>query len=100
MRTRDRFWDREREMGEIRRRLRSGGFGYVTGRRRIGKTATLVKACEAAGGFYHQAVEGTPEQQLLHLAEEIAQVLPVFRDVVPRRGLSFSSCFHWSACHV
>jgi len=89
LRRRNSFWDREREMREIRRRLRSRGFGYVTGRRRVGKTATLVKACEAAGGFYHQAVEGTPEQQLLHLAEEIARVLPVFHDVVPRTWNEF-----------
>ncbi len=83
------FWDREVELRQIRLRLRSGGFGYVTGRRRVGKTATLVKACESAGGFYHQAVEGTPEQQLLHLSEEIRNVIPVFRDVVPRTWNEF-----------
>lgn len=86
---RETFWNRDRELRRIKRRLRSGGVGYVTGRRRIGKTATLWKACEAAGGFYHQAVEGTREQQLLHLTEEIRRVLPIFRDVLPKTWSEF-----------
>lgn len=83
------FWNRGKELGEIKRRLKRGGFGYVTGRRRIGKTATLVKACEVTGGVYHQAVEGTPEQQLLHLAEELRDVLPIFGDFTPKTWTEF-----------
>lgn len=78
------FWDREGEMAAIHAALRRGGFGYVTGRRRVGKTALLVRASERLHGFYHQAVEGTPEQQLMHLAEEMGRAIPLFREVAPR----------------
>lgn len=83
------FWNREEELSRIRRDRGTGRFGYVTGRRRVGKTAILQKACEDFGGFYHQAVEGTPEQQLLHLAEEIRETLPIFRDVTPKTWIEF-----------
>lgn len=83
------FWNREKELSRIRGMLGTGRFGYVTGRRRVGKTATLRKACEDFGGFYHQAVEGTPEQQLLHLTEEIRESLPLFRDVTPKTWTEF-----------
>lgn len=85
----DVFWNRSGELAQIRAWLRKGGFGCLTGRRRIGKTALLKKVCEQEGGFYHQAVEGTPEQQLLHLAEEMRTVIPIFRDVVPRTWNEF-----------
>lgn len=85
----DRFWNRKEELAQIRSYMPRGGFGYVTGRRRIGKTALLKEACKAFHGFYHQAVEGTPEQQLIHLAEELGQVLPIFREVVPRSWTEF-----------
>lgn len=83
------FWNREEELSRIRHALGTGGFAYVTGRRRVGKTATLRKACEDFGGIYHQAVEGTPEQQLLHLVEEIRDALPIFRDVLPKTWTEF-----------
>ncbi len=67
----------------------AGGLGFVTGRRRVGKTALLEKACKDFKGVYHQAVEGTPEQQLLHLTEEIRDALPIFRDVVPKTWIEF-----------
>lgn len=85
------FWDRERELDLIERRLGKGGFGFVTGRRRVGKTALLKKAVSLHGGLYHQGVEGTPLQQLMHLAEEIAPSLPVFQEVVPRTWSEFFS---------
>ncbi len=78
------FWDRENELAHIARRLRQGGFGYVTGRRRVGKTALLQHAIQRFGGIYHQAVEGTPQQQLLHLVEEVREAWPIFRDVTPK----------------
>jgi len=83
------FWNRAEELGRIRRWLGKGRFGYVTGRRRVGKSALLEEACRRFGGLYHQAVEGTPQQQLLHLAEEIKESLPIFRDVVPRGWSEF-----------
>ena len=85
----DPFWNRKEELARIRRLLGTGHFGYITGRRRVGKTATLRKACEDFRGIYHQAVEGTPEQQLLHLTEEIREALPVFRDVTPKTWTEF-----------
>ncbi len=78
------FWNRSEEMGRIQRELGRGRFGYVTGRRRVGKSALLEEACRRFGGFYHQAVEGTPQQQLLHLSEELRESLPIFHDIVPR----------------
>lgn len=83
------FWNRENELKQIRKALGTGRFGYVTGRRRVGKTAILRKACEDFHGLYHQAVEGTPEQQLLHLTEEIRQALPIFQDVMPKNWIEF-----------
>lgn len=78
------FWDRDDELAQIARQLRRGGFGYVTGRRRVGKTALLQRAIQRVGGVYHQAVEGTPQQQLLHLVEEVREAWPIFRDVLPK----------------
>lgn len=85
------FWNRGEELTRIKRHLVKGGFGYVTGRRRVGKTALLVEAVRRFGGVYHQAVEGTPQQQLLHFAEELREPLPVFRGVTPR---TWSECLH------
>lgn len=83
------FWDRSEELSRIRRHLGSGTFGYVTGRRRVGKTALLKKAVEHFDGLYHQAIEGTAAQQLLHVVEEFGQVLPIFREVAPRTWSEF-----------
>lgn len=83
------FWGREEELGRIRRRLGKGGFGYVTGRRRVGKTALLLQARRLFGGVYHQAVEGTPQQQLLHAAEELRESFPIFREVAPKTWAEF-----------
>ena len=83
------FWNRSLELAKIKSCLRKGGFGYVTGRRRVGKTALLRKANETLGGIYHQAVEGTSQQQLLHLTEEIREQLPIFRDITPRTWPEF-----------
>src|SRR3989338_2902581 len=83
------FWNRAEELTRIQRHLRKGAFGYVTGRRRVGKTALLRHACERFHGLYHQAVEGTPQQQLLHAAEELGGTLPIFRDVIPKTWSEF-----------
>ena len=78
------FWDRQEELAKVRRQLGKGVFGYVTGRRRVGKTALLQAAVRRFGGLYHQAVEGTPQQQLLHVTEEFREALPIFRDFTPK----------------
>ena len=83
------FWNRIEELAQIRRHLGQGKFGYMTGRRRVGKTALLQEAVRRFGGLYHQAVEGTPQQQLLHVAEELREAWPIFRDVVPRTWAEF-----------
>lgn len=83
------FWDRAEDLAKIKQCAGKSVFGYVTGRRRIGKTALLVRACETLGGFYHQAVEGTASQQLIHLAEDIQNRWPVFGNVVPKSWSEF-----------
>lgn len=85
------FWNRQLELNQIKKNMAKGGFGYVTGRRRVGKTALLAHACRELGGFYHQAVEGTPAQQLAHLAQELAESLPIFKNVVPKTWAEFFS---------
>lgn len=89
MKSTEPFWDREKELAQIHKGLGKGRFGFVTGRRRIGKTALLRKARQDFGGIYHQAVEGTPEQQLLHLIEEIRDFFPIFGDVIPKTWNEF-----------
>lgn len=83
------FWNREEEQRRLRRQVGKGGFGYVTGRRRIGKTALLKRVCEASGGLYHQAVEGAPQQQLAHFIEECGHLLPILRQVTPKSWSEF-----------
>ncbi len=85
------FWDREPAMARLRKSLGRPAFGYVTGRRRVGKTALLSEAVRRFGGLYHQAVEGTAQQQLLHLAQEWQESRPIFREVVPRSWSEFFS---------
>lgn len=83
------FWNRTDELAKVRDYVGTSAFGYVTGRRRVGKTALLVTACEKYDGLYHQAVEGTPEQQLIHVAEEFKDRLPIFRGVLPKTWSEF-----------
>lgn len=85
------FWNRVDELDRLRRALRRGGVGLVTGRRRVGKTALLGKVCQEGGGLYPQAVEGTPQQQILHLAEEFQSHFPILKSVVPKNWAEFFS---------
>ena len=78
------FWGREEEQRRLRQALGSGGLAVVTGRRRVGKTALLRKLCDEHNGLYHQAVEGAPPQQLLHLCEDISGRLPLFGEITPK----------------
>jgi AAA+ ATPase superfamily predicted ATPase len=83
------LWDREQELDRLKESSGKAGFGYVTGRRRIGKTALLKEACEEFGGLYHQAVEGTPQQQIEHIVDEWGGKLPLLKDVVPKNWNEF-----------
>lgn len=83
------FWDRQQDLGRLKSFLGKGAFAYVTGRRRVGKTALLVKACDDFGGLYHQAVEGTAQQQIEHLVEEWKARLPIFSDLTPKTWSEF-----------
>lgn len=83
------FWNRSIELSEIKNHLGKGHFAYITGRRRVGKTALLVQSCQLFDGFYHQAVEGTPQQQLVHLSEEMGLRFPLLRNVVPKTWNEF-----------
>lgn len=83
------FFNREIELSLIQENQGKACFGYVTGRRRVGKTAILLKACEKYGGFYHQAVEGAPQQQIEYLTNELKASLPIFHDVRPKSWNEF-----------
>lgn len=85
----DAFWNRAEELGRIRRWAGRGKLGFVTGRRRVGKSATLLQAVQRFGGLYHQAVEGTAGQQLLHATEEMAGDLLVFKEFQPKNWTEF-----------
>lgn len=85
------FWDRDPELAKLKSLLGKGSFGYVTGRRRVGKTALLTKACKDFEGLYHQAVEGTAKQQIEHLALEWRDCLPLLREFSPKTWQEFFS---------
>lgn len=83
------FWNREKERRAIADKTGGGRFGYVTGRRRIGKSALLSLVCRENAGLYHQAVEATPQRQIEHVVSEFGDKLPLFREVVPRSWTEF-----------
>lgn len=83
------FWNRIEELARLQRLKGKGQFAYITGRRRVGKTALLRQVVSKFGGIYHQAVEGTAEQQLDHLVEETRDALPIFRGIMPKTWSEF-----------
>lgn len=83
------FWNRSEELGRIQHLAGRGRLGFITGRRRAGKSATLRQAVLRFGGLYHQAVEGTAQQQLLHAVEELAGDVPIFQEVRPKSWSEF-----------
>lgn len=85
------FWNRQAEIQALKGQVGGRRFGYVTGRRRVGKTALLVHACELFNGIYHQAVEGTPLQQIELAVIELKEKLPSFREIRPQ---SWPEFFH------
>ncbi len=89
----DVFWNRLDELKKLQDFAGKGVFGYMTGRRRIGKTALLVETCKRCKGLYHQAVEGTASQQIIHLVDEIKDRFSIFRNVTPKSWLEFFELF-------
>lgn len=83
------IWNRTQEDRLFRTHLAKGRLGFVTGRRRVGKTALLVHTCAVHDGIYHQAIDGTPTQQIAHVVEELREQLPIFREVLPKTWSEF-----------
>jgi AAA+ ATPase superfamily predicted ATPase len=76
------FWDREEELGALRRWFaRRPRLSVLHGRRRLGKTSLIRCWLREAPGCYVQATEGTPASQRSAMAEDLHAVLPGFGDV-------------------
>lgn len=85
------FMNRTLEVQLLKKKTLSGVFGYVTGRRRVGKTALLVEFCKNNQGFYHQSVQGTSLQQITYLTQELKQAVPLLGEVAPKNWSEFFS---------
>lgn len=85
----DGFFNREEEQRLLLQHMRTGGFGYVTGRRRVGKTELLKNFCAKQGGVYHQAVEGASPQQIFHLVQEWKVHFPFLGEMTPKSWPEF-----------
>ncbi|MBU0506810.1 MAG: ATP-binding protein [bacterium] len=83
------FYNREKELQTLNNYVGKGVFGYMTGRRRIGKTALLKRFCELVNGVYHQAVTGTTQQQLEYLVDDIKASIKPFDDLKPKTWAEF-----------
>lgn len=83
------FLNRHQELITLQKRCGKSGFGFMTGRRRVGKTALLRQVVRAQGGWYHQAIEGTPAQQIGHLVAELKPLCPIFAEVMPSTWAEF-----------
>ncbi|NJD99634.1 ATP-binding protein [Thermococcus sp. LS1] len=68
------FIDRERELGILDREWeRVPSFVVVYGRRRVGKTRLLVEFSRGRKVFFHTFTEGTKENQIKVIREELAE---------------------------
>lgn len=69
-------FDREQEWQALSRFATSDSpgamLGFVSGRRRQGKTVLLQALCEATGGFYYEALQAEPAESLRHLGTALA----------------------------
>jgi len=83
------IFDREFEQQKILKNFGKGLFGYMVGRRRVGKSTLLQHLCYKHKGFYHQAIEGGILQQLDHLVSEIKEHIPLFNQVTPKTWSEF-----------
>ncbi|MPZ66032.1 MAG: ATP-binding protein [Pseudonocardiaceae bacterium] len=70
-------FDREQEWWALSRFATSDSpgatLGFVSGRRRQGKTVLLQALCEATGGFYYEALQAEPAESLRHLGAALAR---------------------------
>lgn len=85
----DMFLNRIDEISLIKKSLNQPSFGILSGRRRIGKTALLRKMIQDFGGVYHQAIAGTPTQQIDHICFDLKGHFPVFANVTPKNWSEF-----------
>ncbi|MCD6373172.1 MAG: ATP-binding protein [Thermococcus sp.] len=68
------FVDRERELGILEREWKGvPSFVVVYGRRRVGKTRLLVEFSRGRKVFFHTFTEGTKENQIKVIREELAE---------------------------
>lgn len=68
------FVDRERELGILEREWeRVPSFLVIYGRRRVGKTRLLVEFARERRVFFHTFTEGTKENQIKVIREELAE---------------------------
>lgn len=81
--------NRHSEQAKIAANVGKSVFGYMVGRRRVGKSALLEYMCEKHRGFYHQAIEGTTAGQIENLVSELKLTLPLFSSVAPKSWSEF-----------
>lgn len=85
----DPFLNRNQEFTLLGKHVGKSSFAYVSGRRRIGKTALLIEAARRYKGLYHQAIEGSPQNQIDHLVEEWSDKINLLKDVRPKSWSEF-----------
>lgn len=83
------FLNRTNEQKKIESVFEKPSFGYITGRRRIGKTALLTHLCQKHKGFYHQATESVAPVQLEHLSQELGETFDLFKQITPKTWSEF-----------
>ena len=89
------FYDREEELKELERMRELSFNGHsrltvVTGRRRIGKTSLIIKACEGTPTIYLFVSRDNETMLVKRFAEEIRRSLNIF---IPEELNSFRSLF-------
>lgn len=71
----DREWEWSRLVGFVEDPRPGPTLGVVSGRRRQGKTMLLAGLAQESSGFFFEAVEGRPAEQLRHLGAALADRL-------------------------
>ncbi|MCP5467798.1 MAG: ATP-binding protein [Deltaproteobacteria bacterium] len=85
------FQGRLKELKFLQSKVGKSAFGYVTGRRRVGKSTLLRKLVKKNLGIYYQAIEGTAGQQLEDLVNYLKSRLSIFQEIQPKNWLEFFS---------
>ncbi|PKN62418.1 MAG: hypothetical protein CVU57_24330 [Deltaproteobacteria bacterium HGW-Deltaproteobacteria-15] len=75
------FFDREEEMERLERLSKTGGLGFIWGRRRIGKTRLLLEWCKKNDGLYTVADQSAAPIQRRYFAASLAARFPGFDQV-------------------